>query len=57
MYYDLAKLNHNLIINHDIINADHFTIERDNNNITVDIHRREKLVECQNILHSFILQQ
>lgn len=57
MYYDLAKLNHNLTINHDIVNADKFTIEKDNTGVHVDIHRRENLVECQNVLHSFIVQK
>lgn len=57
MYYDLAKLNHNLTINHDIVNADHFTIEKSDDIIGVDIHRRENLVECQNVLHNFIVQK
>ena len=57
MYYDLAKLNHNLTINHDIVNADHFTIEKSDDIIGVDIHRRENLVECQNVLHKFIVQK
>lgn len=57
MYYDLAKLNHNLTINHDIVNADQFVIAKDDEGIHVDIHRRENLVECQNVLHSFIVQK
>ena len=27
IYYDLAKLNHNLIFNHDLINKNHYLIE------------------------------
>jgi hypothetical protein len=57
MYYDLAKLNHNLTINHDIVNANLLKVDQKWENIYVDIHRRETLVECQNILHKFINEQ
>lgn len=56
MYYDLWKLNHNLTVNHDIVNADLFTIEKNWNNITIDINRRENLVQCQTTLHKLILE-
>lgn len=57
MYYDLAKLNHNLTINHDIVNANLLKVDQKWDNIYVDIHRRETLVECQDILHKFINEQ
>ncbi|KKU48990.1 MAG: hypothetical protein UX68_C0005G0036 [Parcubacteria group bacterium GW2011_GWA2_46_9] len=56
MYYDLGKLNHNLTVNHDIIDANLFTIEDSNGNVTCDIMRPHKLVLCQEILHQFILE-
>lgn len=56
MYYDLSKLNHNLTVNHDIINADLYSIEKDWNNIIVDINRRESLVQCQKTLHKLIIE-
>lgn len=56
MYYDLSKLNHNLTVNHDIVNNNLFTIEKNGNIITLDINRKESLVQCQNILHTLVLE-
>lgn len=56
MYYDLWKLNHNLVINHDIVNADLFTIDKISDEITVDIQRKNSLVECQETLHTCIIK-
>jgi len=55
MYYDISKLNHNLVINHDIINNNHFTIERKGNVVTCDIFRSQRLVECQEVLKRYLL--
>lgn len=55
MYYDLAKLNHNLTINHEIINKNLFTIKKVGSKITLDIHRRQNLVDCQEVLHTWIV--
>ena len=54
IYYDLAKLNHNLIVNHDIISANQFTINMSKHSIECDILRRNQLVDCQLELHKFI---
>jgi len=54
IYYDLAKLNHNLVFNHDLINKKMFTIKMKNDNIICDIFRSNNLIECQKILHSTI---
>lgn len=54
VYYDLAKLNHSLIVNHEIVNQNHFTIVITENGITCDIHRKNELVECGEILHRYI---
>lgn len=56
MYYDLSKLNHNLTVNHDIVNADLYSIEKEWTEITVDINRRESLVQCQKTLHKLIVE-
>ncbi|EKE28278.1 MAG: hypothetical protein ACD_3C00083G0017 [uncultured bacterium (gcode 4)] len=56
MYYDLSKLNHNLTVNHDLVNADLFTIEKNWNSVNLDINRRENLVQCQNSLHKMIIE-
>jgi len=53
-YYDLAKLNHNLTINHNIVFNNLFTVKIDKNRITLDVFRRENLVECQKTLFNFL---
>ncbi len=52
IYYDLAKLNHNLIINHDIINKNLFNSSKDNCHILIN----SKLNECKEILDDFIIE-
>ena len=55
IYYDLAKLNHNLIFSHDIIYRDLFYVkEKSLTEIECDILRSNLLCECQNILFDFI---
>jgi choline kinase len=54
MYYDLSKLNHNLTVNHEIVNNDLFTIEAGENEVTCDIFRKENLVQCQKALFEFL---
>ena len=55
IYYDLAKLNHNLIFNHSIINKRLYTIEKQDNKIHCDLLCSNNLINCQKILHKFIL--
>lgn len=55
VYYDLAKLNHNLTVNHEIINKNLFTVKSVGaNGIHCDILRKNNLVECQKELHKFL---
>ena len=54
MYYDLAKLNHNLTVNHEIINKDLFTINIIGNVIECDILRKDNLVQCKKVLFEFL---
>ena len=42
-YYDLSKLAHNIIVNHEIINRDLFTYCNQNGIINVDILCEKKL--------------
>lgn len=55
LYYDLSKLNHNLIINHDIVNKKLYEVSIDGNNINCDILRNHKLVQCQGLLKQYII--
>lgn len=50
IYYDLAKLNHNLIFNHDIVSKGLYICANGKCNIL----RSHILVDCQNILFEFI---
>ena len=52
-YYDLAKLNHNLSVNHDMIHAHHFKVSVKDALVTVDILRPDNLVQCQLKLWDF----
>ncbi len=57
IYYDLAKLNHNLIVNHDIINKNLFSVKNVKKNVIIcDIMRKENLVACQSVLSKFLLE-
>jgi len=53
-YYDLAKLNHSLVINHEIVNNNNFGVEIYDNNIHCDILRKHELVESTKVLQDFI---
>lgn len=57
MYYDLAKLNHNLTVNHEIINKNLFTINIRKDTVECDILRKENLVQCQENLFEFIKKE
>ena len=54
LYYDLSKLNHNLTVNHEIVNSDLFKIEVEDDYVICDIHRKENLVQCQKALFEFL---
>jgi NDP-sugar pyrophosphorylase family protein len=54
MYYDLAKLNHSLVVNHEIVNQNLFKIDISENIIRCEILRKHELVECKEILNQFL---
>lgn len=56
IYYDLGKLNHNLIFNHKIINDGHFSINK-NNTIKVELLMSNNLYNCQKVLYAFLEQE
>jgi hypothetical protein len=51
-YYDLSKLNHNLIFNHDIISQNGYKISIEKSGICCDILRSHNMVLCQQALMS-----
>ena len=54
MYYDLAKLNHNLTVNHDVVLDNGFNVKVAGSSIVCDILRKDNLVRCQEVLREFI---
>lgn len=55
MNYDLAKMNHNLMVNHDIVAKGLFKIKINNKKIECDINCKENLIECKKVLQKFII--
>jgi NDP-sugar pyrophosphorylase family protein len=54
-YYDFAKLAHNLVVNHEIIDNDNFEFSVNNDNsILVNIHRHQTLVECEDFYFRYL---
>lgn len=47
IYYDFAKLLHGLIISHELIAGDFFSVKWEQNTIDFDFHRKQILVECE----------
>ena len=47
IYYDLAKLLHGLIVSHELIAKDLYHVDRQENSIRYDFHRKQMLVECE----------
>ena len=56
-YYDLAKLNHNLTFNHQLVNQQAYTFQKTESGIECDILRKHSLVKFQEILRNFVLSQ
>lgn len=58
MYYDLSKLNHSLMVNHELIYKNLFTFKEIENQpiktIEIEILRRYSHVKFEKILHQFI---
>lgn len=56
-YYDLAKLNHNLVVNHKIVSDNLFQIAISADEVNCEILRKNSLVECQDELFIFLDQE
>jgi choline kinase len=50
IYYDLAKLLHGLIVSHEVISANGFTIEWNDPHIRFDLYRKQTHVQCEKYL-------
>lgn len=54
IYYDLAKLNHGLIVCHELIAQNHFHVERDTDGVRFELLRKQSLVECERQFFAFL---
>lgn len=57
VYYDLAKINHGLIICHELIHKNLFTVYRKVNIVEFDFLRKQNLVECEDYFKQFVIQE
>jgi len=56
-YYDLAKFNHNLVVNHDIISRNLFNADLNGENVECDILCNYKMVLCKEAFDEFSLKE
>ena len=52
-YYDLSKMNHNLIVNHDLINEGHYRIQINEDNVNVDVLCSKKFLDARKSIEKF----
>ena len=57
VYYDLAKLNHGLIISHELIGRKLFSVSRKVNNVEFDFLRKQNLVECEEYFRDYVTKR
>lgn len=57
IYYDLAKLLHGLIVNHQIVAKDQFFIKKNANIIYFNIDRPYRLVQCEQLFSTWLIEQ
>lgn len=54
IYYDLAKLNHGLIISHELVTRNLFEVTHKLNQVEYDFLRKQNLVACENYFKEWI---
>ncbi len=54
IYYDLAKLLHGLIICHELIVKNKYSVEQTENIINFSFERKEILIECENYFYKWL---
>jgi len=54
IYYDLAKLNHNLVFNHDIVSRNLYSVSIDENVVRCDLLSSNVLLNCRRQLKKFV---
>lgn len=54
IFYDLAKLNHGLIMSHELVAKNLFEVSHKLNNVHYDFLRKQNLVDCENYFKVWI---
>lgn len=54
VYYDLAKLNHGIIVCHELIAKDLYEVSINGNEVRYDLHRKQILVECERFFKEYL---
>ncbi|MDB3947542.1 hypothetical protein N9404_05555, partial [Candidatus Pelagibacter sp.] len=54
LYYDLAKINHGLIIDHNVIRLSKFKINFDDKKVKLNFYQSKINKDCQKVLYNFI---
>lgn len=57
IYYDLAKLNHGIIMSHELVDKNLFEVNHKLNTIYYDFLRKQTLVECELYFKEWIVKQ
>lgn len=57
MYYDLANLNKNFTLSHELVDKGHFFVEKKGKDTKCDILESHNLIECQQVLWRFIQKE
>jgi len=57
IYYDFAKLLHGLIISHELIAKELYSVEWSSMEINYDLHRKQILVECEQHFYHWLAKQ
>lgn len=55
VYYDLAKLNHGLIVCHELIAQDQFAVHESPHGVRFELLRKQSVVECERALAEFVV--
>jgi NDP-sugar pyrophosphorylase family protein len=57
IYYDLAKLNHGMLVSHEAIRQNLFRIEIDGEKVQCDVVRSDRLALCQKVFYEFLREE
>jgi dTDP-glucose pyrophosphorylase len=57
LYYDLAKINHSLALNHELLNKNEFRIKIEKKLIEVDVLRWDSFLDCEFFLKEFVISR